>query len=66
MSTIEKFTNSEELKSIMSAARATITAAFFGNNVEPVKSVSEAYKLAKSLFACSIVLFVKKYKTIEN
>ena len=47
MSTIEKFTNSEELKSIMSAARATITAAFFGNNVEPVKSVSEAYKLAK-------------------
>ena len=47
MSTIEKFTNSEELKSIMSPARATITAAFFGNNVEPVKSVSEAYKLAK-------------------
>lgn len=32
----------------MSAARATITAPFFGNNVEEVKSVSEAYKLAKS------------------
>jgi len=47
MSTIEKFTTSEELKSIMSPARATITAAFFGNNVEHVKSVSEAYKLAK-------------------
>ena len=47
MSTIEKFTTSEELKSIMSPARATITAAFFGNNVEPVKTVSEAYKLAK-------------------
>ncbi len=47
MSTIEKFTNIEELKSIMSPARATITAAFFGNNVEPVKTVSEAYKLAK-------------------
>ena len=47
MSTIEKFTNIEELKSILSPARATITAAFFGNNVEPVKTVSEAYKLAK-------------------
>ena len=47
MSTIEKFTTSEELKSIMSPARATITAAFFANNVEPVKTVSEAYKLAK-------------------
>ncbi|MBR5303753.1 MAG: phosphoenolpyruvate carboxykinase (ATP) [Candidatus Gastranaerophilales bacterium] len=47
MSTVEHFTNSEELKKIMSAARATITAPFFGNNVEEVKSVSEAYKLAK-------------------
>ena len=47
MSTIEFFTISDELKSIMSAARATITAPFFGNNVEPVKTVSEAYKLAK-------------------
>jgi len=47
MSTLEHFTNSEELKKIMSAARATITAPFFGNNVEEVKSVSEAYKLAK-------------------
>ena len=47
MSTKEFFTNSEELKAIMSASRATITAPFFGNNVEPVKSVAEAYKLAK-------------------
>ena len=47
MSTVEHFTNSDELKKIMSAARATITAPFFGNNVEEVKSVSEAYKLAK-------------------
>ena len=47
MSTVEYFTNSEELKQLMSAARATITAPFFGNNVEEVKSVSEAYKLAK-------------------
>ena len=47
MSTLEYFTNSEELKQMMSAARATITAPFFGNNVEEVKSVSEAYKLAK-------------------
>ena len=48
MTTKEFFTNSEELKQLMSAARATITAPFFGNNVEEVKSVSEAYKLAKS------------------
>ena len=48
MSTKEFFTNSEELKTLMSAARATITAPFFGNNVEEVKSVSEAYKLAKN------------------
>ena len=48
MSTKEFFTSSEELKELMSAARATITAPFFGNNVEEVKSVSEAYKLAKN------------------
>lgn len=48
MATKEFFTNSEELKQMMSAARATITAPFFGNNVETVKSVSEAYKLAKN------------------
>ena len=47
MSTVEYFTNSDELKKLMSAARATITAPFFGNNVEEVKSVAEAYKLAK-------------------
>ena len=47
MSTVEFFTNSEDLKKIMSAARATITAPFFGNNVEEIKSVAEAYKLAK-------------------
>ena len=46
MATIENFTNHEEFKAINSAARATIQSAFFGNNVEEVKSVSEAYKLA--------------------
>ena len=46
MSTKEFFTNSEELKQLYSAARATITAPFFGNNVEHVQTVSEAYKLA--------------------
>ncbi len=46
MSTIEFFTNSEEFKNITSAARATIQSAFFGNNTELIKSVSEAYKLA--------------------
>ena len=48
MATKEFFTDSEELKKLMSAARATITAPFFGNNVEEVKTVSEAYKLAKN------------------
>jgi len=48
MSTKEFFTSSEELKKIMSPARATLTAPFFGNNVEHVKTVSEAYKLAKN------------------
>jgi len=48
MSTVEFYTNSDELKKLMSAARATITAPFFANNVEEVKSVAEAYKLAKA------------------
>ena len=48
MSTIEFFTNSDELKSITSPARATITAPFFGNNVKEIKNVSEAYFLAKN------------------
>jgi phosphoenolpyruvate carboxykinase (ATP) len=47
MSTIEFFRNSEEFKKITSAPRSTIQSAFFGNNVEHVKTVSEAYKLAK-------------------
>src|SRR5574344_906329 len=47
MSTIEYFTNSEELKSLTSAARATITAPFFGNNVKEIKSLTEAYNIAK-------------------
>lgn len=48
MATIEFFTNSEELKETTSAARATITAPFFGNNIKPIKTVAEAYELAKS------------------
>lgn len=46
MSTKEFFTNSEELKKLYSAAKATISAPFYGNNVEHVKTVAEAYKLA--------------------
>lgn len=46
MSTIEFFTSSEELKSITSAARATITAPFFGNNIKQVDNVYDAYNLA--------------------
>lgn len=48
MATIEFFTNNDELKSITSAVRATITAPFFGNNVELVKDVEQAYYLAKN------------------
>lgn len=47
MATIEFFTNSEELKGITSAARATLTAPFFGNNIKEIKNVTDAYKLAK-------------------
>lgn len=47
MATTEFFNGSEEFKNITSPARSTIQSAFFGNNVELVKSVSEAYKLAK-------------------
>lgn len=46
MTTIEFFTSSEEFKKVTSAARSTIQSAFFGNNVENIKTVSEAYKLA--------------------
>lgn len=48
MTTREFFTNIQELKEIMSPARATLTAPFFGNNVESIKTVSEAYELAKN------------------
>ncbi|MCI1273829.1 MAG: phosphoenolpyruvate carboxykinase (ATP) [Clostridiaceae bacterium] len=48
MATKEFFTNNEELKGMVSSARATITAPFFANNVEEIKTVSEAYKLAQS------------------
>lgn len=47
MTTKEFFINSEELKKLMSAARATITAPFFGNNVEKIENVTEAYELAQ-------------------
>ena len=48
MSTIEFFTDSKELKSITSVAKATITAPFFGNNVKEIKDLKEAYVLAKN------------------
>lgn len=48
MATKEFFSTSDELKKLMSAARATIIAPFFGNNVEEIKTVAEAYKLAKN------------------
>lgn len=48
MSGIEYFTNNEDLKKHISATRATITAPFFGNNVKEVKTLAEAYELAKN------------------
>lgn len=48
MTTLEFFTTSEELKEITSAARATLTAPFFGNNIKEIKNVTEAYNLAKA------------------
>lgn len=47
MSTLEFFTDSEEMKETTSAARTTITAPFFGNNVMQVENVTHAYYLAK-------------------
>ncbi len=48
MATIEFFTDSEVLKATTSAARATLTAPFFGNNVKTIKDVTQAYFLAKN------------------
>lgn len=48
MSTTEFFTNSQELKTMTSAARATLTAPFFANNIKEIKNVSDAYFLAKN------------------
>lgn len=48
MTTREYFTTIQELKEVTSAARATITAPFFGNNVKNIKTVAEAYGLAKN------------------
>jgi len=46
MSTIEYLTSTEEFKKITSAVRTTIQAAFYGNNIEKIASIGEAYKLA--------------------
>lgn len=48
MASKEFFSDSNEFKRLMSSARATIVTPFFANNVEEVKTVSEAYKLAKN------------------
>ena len=48
MSTIEYLTNPEEFKSVTSAVRTTLQSAFFGNNVEKITTLGEAYKLAKN------------------
>ena len=47
MSTIENYTNSEELKRISSSPRLTIQSAFLRNNVKNITSLREAYRLAK-------------------
>ncbi len=49
MSTLEFFSKEKEdlFKKVTSAIRTTVQAPFFGNNVEKVKTVAEAYKLAQ-------------------
>ncbi len=47
MSGIRYFTDNETLKSHMSATRAIITAPFFGNNVTEIKTLGEAYEIAR-------------------
>ncbi len=47
MATIEHFRNPEEFRRITSMIRTTLQTAFYGNNVIPVKTVSEAYSLAR-------------------
>lgn len=49
MSTRERYQQSELVKanSKFSRVRVTIESAFYGNNVHEVKSVAEAYELAK-------------------
>ena len=48
MSGIQYFTDNESFKKHISATRATITAPFFGNNVREIKTLTEAYELAKN------------------
>ena len=48
MATKEFFSTSQDLKKMMSAARATIIAPFFSIYFEEIKTVAEAYKLAKN------------------
>lgn len=47
MASIENYKNDEEFKAISSRIRSTIQTAFFGNNVVRVRTVAEAYSLAK-------------------
>lgn len=47
MSGIEYFTTTEEFQKTISASRTTIMTPFFGNNVEDIKNVAQAYNLAK-------------------
>ncbi len=47
MTTIGSLKDKDEFKRVTSAARTTIQSVFYGNNVESIKTVSEAYKLAQ-------------------
>lgn len=47
MSTIGQFRNSKEFDAITSQIRTTIQSAFYGNNVVHIKTVAEAYEMAK-------------------
>lgn len=48
MATIGKYRDDKEFQAITSKIRTTIQTAFYGNNVVPVKTVAEAYSLAKT------------------
>jgi phosphoenolpyruvate carboxykinase (ATP) len=65
MSGIEYFKGNDTIKKYISATRATITAPFFGNNVTEIKTLKEAYLLAKDTLGV-VELKGRKVKDAEK